>query len=434
MTEESPVYTQNVKNTLKNLRVSNVKQRREAARMAGELGIDKAIPKLVDLVENDKDKQVRDNAVYALGMFAAFRDAIESGDEYEQETAFEAIQHMVETGEIGKSAAITSSIVQLTQGGLGVLLALLIHANIFVASNTFQNINTNSGTTTVNATVRPILDLIAPAVDQLTHMENNALNLKPQYDIAATGQTPSFEQCQYFYNTELTDITLLDGERAAYTAMATVYDQLNNLRTILDSSHTRMTRACFDAEPIPAEEAVNSLAVITRFLDEIVPGFRMVLEQQSQPTVPAPPQEQEVLEPPVAATLTLQELRPYVGAVYNIIDEVTSDRGAATLLLQYWQNIQSGANPINVCQAEVPTIPPPYQTPADVLIPERFQRSIDVVNQGLNILRTGWATFQLKCQEGGNVLVSEAATGVTVAEGANIAFNAAKSQLESFLN
>ncbi|MEO0563594.1 MAG: HEAT repeat domain-containing protein, partial [Chloroflexota bacterium] len=135
--EVSPKYEKYAEGYTKRLRAKDPNLRAKAARMVGEYGVADAIPQLVDMAQNDPDPTVRENASYALGMFAAFRDAIHSTNPDDGEEAVAAISRMVATGETGKMAEEGESSGSSGGGGplligLSVLLAVLIAANAAV--------------------------------------------------------------------------------------------------------------------------------------------------------------------------------------------------------------------------------------------------------------------------------------------------------------
>ncbi|MFZ4814010.1 MAG: HEAT repeat domain-containing protein [Phototrophicaceae bacterium] len=424
--QESARYKKNVNTSMKLLNSNNTEKRREAAQMAGELGAAQAIPKLLQLMEKDPDPEVRANATYSLGMFAAFKAVIESDDEAAQNAAVGAITQMTQTGQIGKRATMPVALYRNLLYGLSALLVLLILGNVGVffflggenpAANTTTTIAVGGNTSPNDLSL-----LIPLARNQLQIQTNNAATLRQRYEIAAAGQTPPVETCQAFYNLNSETLVLDEAQRAANPTVFTALEQINAARLSFDAAHLRMEQACYDNLPLTPEDASITLATVDTFLAAVpalgnalivIPTPTVVPTQAATPTASLP-----TATPTLAVTATdLPELRTHIAALYDIIDQSRALRGPSVVLNQYWQEVQTNNGMTGGCRAAPPSIPSPYVLPDNVVgVSVELTQATERVNQALSFLTVGWESFERACSGGTGALLSESATGIQVAD------------------
>ena len=117
------------------------------------------------------------------------------------------------------------------------------------------------------------------------------------------------------------------------------------------------------------------------------------------------------LQPTIPPDILAQgKPKSHLPALFNIIDTVTDTRGASTLLIQYWEDVQATGSTTG-CSALPPSMPD-----NNVFIPEiDFQASPDLreavqlINSGLAALHTGWTNFQFDCNS--HALADHVASG-----------------------
>ena len=88
--------------------------------------------------------------------------------------------------------------------------------------------------------------------------------------------------------------------------------------------------------------------------------------------------------------------------LFNIVDDVTSTRGASTLLVQYWTDVQTSGSTQGCSTTSIPTIPNNVFVPeADLEASPDLRDAVQLINNGLSALRTDWTNFQFACNSNG---------------------------------
>lgn len=427
----SPRYQKNAQGYTKWLRARDVEKRRKAARMVGELGVAEAdvIQRLTILARNDPDEIVRQNATYSLGMFAAFRDAMESEDDDVRDEAEAAVMAVYESGQIGKPARYSDKQLRIMLFSLVGVLVVLVGVNLAVLFVTPMG-GFGGGeprqTQVAGGTGSSQIDTEAVSL-QLATMRTNADTLRQQYDPVIAGGTPDLDLCAAFYNVTLTP---LDAS-AVNPDAATFYETLNTRLAELESAYQRMQQACYDEMPFAADEAPGYYNPVTLFLNE----YPDLEAQFNTLTVGEPTEAPPTPAGPTATPTPIPDIRLEAGRLRDIIDEaqgVPGSRAPGIILNQYWTDVLENGT-TDGCNTQLPPIPGNYQIDA---VPGLAEASPDMVlaveqvNLGLQTLRDGYSTFQTACDGGDSALAAQAPGGAAVSGAARVYFDAARQILD----
>lgn len=476
MTEMSPKYKKYAQGFTKHLRHPDVEKRRRAARMVGELGAAEAIEKLLDMAENDPDPIVRKNATYSLGMFAAFRNAMDSEDEARQDAAADAITRVMRTGQIGKPAKPASAGLRRTLFSLVGVLVLLLAANaavlLFTPMGGIGGDGSGAGTGLSfslpfggsggggqrpggRAPSQNLTALVTAAQQQLDTLTQNANTLEALYNSVDEAGVPGLDvECRLNYSAS-EQLTISEDDRTAYPQIAALYDEMNATREQFVAARTRIEQACFDELPLAPGEADAPRAALTDFRQQ-VGTWRSTMEQALiVPTDPPPPSATSLpstAEPTPVPTNTLPpvELRPYIADVQRIIDQTGIQfvalggqtggaRAPAPLLEQYWQEALNNAGATSGCANPNFTIPGTY-TAANVSEYDRaveqyptLELAITQLNAGLDVLRAQSEAFEQACAAGDAAVRANASVGLDELASAKSLMLGAADQLEQLL-
>lgn len=452
MVQESPKYTKKVDGYTQWLRNPDVKKRRKAARMVGELGADHTIPQLQKMAATDPDAQVRKNALYALGMFAAVRNALYSDDPDEQSAAIESIQHMTETGQIGKITKQPPRWIKPTRRALSALLVVLLVANGVLF---FMNSDLSSGVagliptgggqndTPANNSEAPgrsgdLESLVQQAQSRSQTLQGNIGTLQQQYQPLTDGDIPT-DTCPLPYNS-LEPLTIAAADTERYPEVALVYNEMNAALETTDAANETIRAVCRDRELIPAADAEQRLTELAA-IDSNIEGWAAVLEdalivptETPVPTQTAIPTDIPT-DAPTATPTEIPELRPYVAELSNIIDEANSGtRSPGQLLTQYYRDALANNGDTDGCRTGSPDVPADYTLPSGVgdYAPE-LASATEQVNRGLQTLRDGWAAFEQACAQGPGAVLAQAENGLLVSSAVESTFDLADQSLQTVL-
>ncbi|MEL6149242.1 MAG: HEAT repeat domain-containing protein, partial [Chloroflexota bacterium] len=367
MADMSPKYQKYVKGYTGYLKSKDVEKRRKGARMVGELGAAETIETLLDMAENDPDAEVRRNAKYSLGMFAAFRDAVESDDEDLQEEAIEALTRVMESGSIGKISQKKGGAPGWLVGVLGLLLVILIGGNVVIFLGLVPGASGSGDGTddepafAINATSEEPESQLPEAPDQdvetlitqgreiITSLTDNVQPLRGRLEPISAGERPEQIVCQQFYDLEVPAPAISAGDAAQYPEILTVYEEIDGIRQGFDALNLTLESVCYDGVPLDTVDADAELAALDAFeaaapqLSADLATARDLPTEVVPPTEPpaavdAPPAENATEEPTVAPTEP-PDTRRHVSAVVSILDEAGNDnpgsRSAYKLLEQY---------------------------------------------------------------------------------------------------
>lgn len=471
MADMSPKYQKAAQGYLAYLESDDVEKRRRAARMVGELGVAEAIERLVELAEDDSDAEVRRNARYSLGMFAAFRDAIESDDEDKQEKAARLLKQVMSRGRIGKKAKIAPKTLGRAMTALSVLLVVLLIANgavfltgdgglpVDIAGLVGSGGNGSSGQPggdpapgAEGAANQSAEALIAAAESHITLLSGNVDKLQDLYESVDENGVPVMDLCLLPYTTT-EPLTISDSDRSTYPNIAAVYADLSANRDQIISARQRIEQACFDEIPLETDEADAQLTTLNDF-ETNVSGWQATLEDAlvvptATPTpLPSdvPPTETPIpTEGPSPTPTETPDLRVHAANLSAVIDNAVNNfRSPGQLLTQYYEDAQVTGGDIDGCGLfigvppenvpQVADIPPDYTLPA---VTAQFSPELvlatERVNTGLQILRDGWIDFAAACNSGPNAVLSASRDGLTVTSAAQAVFDSANETIQIVL-
>jgi hypothetical protein len=424
-------------------RSKNPNERREAALQLGERAYADAIPDLIRVYQKDKNKHVREAAAYALGMFRAAEIKLQTRD---RDDVYELLED-VDEGELGSRADRGALIRRIV--ALALTLVALIAAYVLLPTRVpTVSLGPIQIASSLSEDAAPIL---ADLREGQTKLRDNINNLRTELDALANGGSLS---CQAFFN-ELFLYELSPAAAGAYPAIPPIVSDYNSGVRIFGASFARYDTACFGATALTADEARALSLGMTPAVEGLARMEANLTAAQTQPTpippTPIPPTDAPAVVPPTdaapalptdaptadpaapTADPALPTLQPTadvptaiptdaptleptliptltpgegvfapINAMYNIIDEVTSPRGAAALLVQYWQDVvDTGAT--TGCNAPRPTIPSDYTASIASDLPNlnALESARGLVNTALSDLRIGWTNLRGACNTGG---------------------------------
>jgi hypothetical protein len=410
-------FEKEVKANIKRLSSKDVAARRQAAIWLGEAGDPSAITALAQAYKNDQDAKVRQAAAYSLGMFRAL-EAVWDTDE--QDAAVDLLQKVALEGKMGKRLRIRPR--ALVKFEIGLLLsAILVAVGAFVlapvikggsqtsANPTNAPQNASSGKAALVADLRKSLDALA----------KDAGALQIQYQSAQTGKP--FDCKTAFVGAS--PFALADADAQANPDVASIAKQYNDAQNAYQPVKTRFDEACSGKAMTGTElkQGADALIKAQSMFPDIARALAAVESPAVQPTA-APNQPT-----PVPATPTPKvDISAHVQALQKIVDDVTGQRGANSLLKQYWTDVQKTGT-TQGCNSKL-TVPADYKLPDDIAkASPDLKVAADVVNNGLLLTRQGQTLFTQACQS--NQLAQSAAAGLQAANNAAQFFNLANTSL-----
>ncbi len=119
-----------------------------------------------------------------------------------------------------------------------------------------------------------------------------------------------------------------------------------------------------------------------------------------------------------------------MAALYNIVDNVLDSRGASTLLVQYWQDVQQTGSTGGCQITTLPAIPVDdvFIVDSDLEASPDLKQAVQLIDGGLASLHDGWTRFQFACNA--HSLGDEVAARLPEAQVAQNAFMAARILLD----
>jgi hypothetical protein len=417
-------FEKEVKANIKRLTSSKeVAARRQAAVWLGEAGDPSAITALAQAYKNDKDAKVRQAAAYSLGMFRALADV---WDTDEQDEAVDLLQKVALEGKMGKRLRIRPR--ALVKFEIGLLLsAILVAVAAFVLAPAIKGgaTGTTGSQSAANPTSAPQnaapgkAALVAGLRQSLTTLSQDATALQQQYQSAQTGKP--FDCKAAFVGAA--PFTVSDADAQANPDVANIAKLYNDAQAAYQPVKTRFDEACSGKAMTGAElkQQADALLKAQSMFPDIARALAAAESPSVQPTV-APNQPTPV--PPTPAPKV--DISAHVQALQKIVDDVTGQRGANSLLKQYWTDVQTtGAT--QGCNTQL-TVPADYKLPDDIAkASQDLKVAADVVNNGLLLVRQGQTLFTQACQS--NQLAQSAAGGLQAANNAAQFFNLANTSL-----
>jgi hypothetical protein len=431
--QSTSVLEQQIEKMIEQLGSKNAAKRREAAYFLGEAAAADGVAPLVEVYERDKDPGVRAAAAYSLGMYKAIERALKSGDEDE---VVELLERIEKEGKLGSRAPVGKAL----RTFLALLVSLIVLIVLYFVSPDLKGLI--FGSTKSRAAV------IADVRQAFNNVKNDTRTLQTELLNVISNQPLG---CIAFFNNPA-PYRLDPADARAFADVATITDQLSTAQASLASAKVRYDDACNNGVEFGAQQAQETFQLLLPALQTLDPiELQLTQAEALQPTAVPP-----TAVPPTSASaptaegatpglnVTLQPTIPpeqieganpksHLPALFNILDDVLSPRGASTLLVQYWEDVQESGSTTG-CDTVAPTVPN-----MDVFIPEiDFQASpnlregVQLLNSGLSSLRDGWVRFQFACNSG--TLRDEVATRLSNARVAHSAFEAAQIKLEAVRN
>ncbi|MFQ3566245.1 MAG: HEAT repeat domain-containing protein [Aggregatilineales bacterium] len=422
-------------------------ERREAAYWLGEAAVGDAVPLLVALYQNDDDRGVREAAAYALGMFRAVEDALKQGQE---DRVIRLLEQVENEGKLGKRAN-KRGLVRLLLG-LTLSFALLAAAAALLPDETVDAALEAAGLEQALAALGPAEPATTPAsaaldgagaVDEsrsriaadlrasYAQISADATTLQNQFLAVLGGGTLD---CTAFFNNP----PPVEPERAAaYPELAALASQLAGAQTDLAAARARYDGACDGVQLLPVEDVGPVYGIVIRTL-RALPEIEAALSaaERGQPGSP-PPTATPVptntptptQTPPPTTEISIANPRMHLAGLYSLIDTMTGQRGQLTLLGQYWRDVQQ-AGRTDGCNQPLPPIPADYSLPLqDARAAPALGQAVELINQGLELTRVGWADFLIAC--GSRELAPGISDGLALYTTALTAFQAATQLLDS---
>lgn len=394
---------------MKQLKSPRSAERKEAAYWLGESGEATAISALSDLYKKDPEKDVREAAGYALGMFRALDEALR-GSPAEQDYAEALLRRIVYEGKMGKRRQ-TSGLVRLM---IFLLVTLVLLGALNVVLPALRNGANASGSTPTQVAVGGPPGSPLAVIAELRTMHDRLLSdatiLDTNYFAALAGQPVT---C----GSELSGVsayTLPESAAAELPALVPLVADLNRAVTQIDSAKVPYEQVCDTLGP--SSEIQGELTRARTLLATTLPAMAEALDAAEAEALAAPPPSATpevptaTPEPPTAAAPTdvppsptvEVSIRPVIGGLQSLISDLRRNgQGAYALLAQYWNEIQLNGSTVG-CTAARPRIPENYELPPEVAAADTDQtRALGVatrqVNVALDLLRTGWDVFAQQC-------------------------------------
>ena len=409
-----------------------IDQRIDAAHWLGESGEPKAITMLAKVYRKEKDKNLREAAGYSLSMFRALEEAL-AGDEEEQAHAMTLINAVIMEGKEGKRAPVSPTLLARIRIGLAVSLVVLLALVVIIPGTgtpdgdgdgdlpTLVGGGNGGGDNEVGLALRDIRTLYAETRD-------DANSLNQQFQLVSGGGEAD---CEIVFHKPLA-YTLPEAVASTNTALVSVVDRLNQVRTDVETARTPFDQACQDAVAITPETLTSSLDTLLGVMVLFNTLETDIATAESAAGVPIPtalptetPRPTSTPEP--TATIDPASYRAHITTLEFMMGQITGQRQPLGLLEQFWTDARD-AGITDACVDPIPEIPADYILPADVgaLVPD-LKAATDQMNLGLALLRSGWTAFENACQN--NTLIEQASTGLIASETARAAFDEAANLL-----
>lgn len=417
-------------------RKRDLDERVEAAYWLGNSGAPKAITALRKVYRGDKNPQMKRATAYALGQFKALDEAIERdfGDSVLEALGEERNAHVVELlqeialGDTSGSSKPSGGWVRRLVGILTFTLIILVALNaVLLGGGTgeddpadeptftdplaaaFAEATENPNVVVVDAANYELLNTIRLSTNELERAAASlntiyATAVEPATDADTTSETsPSLPTCPLTI-TVPEDITVPPAE-VNIGDIATNHNLVAlDLRMLREQTETVI---CTEGRPFNEGEVTRNQLIldnVTTTITTIREGITAQLPTTLATATPAPEVTAEPVVPTETPTpVTEPSLEPivergYVSDLIGIITQVNARDGAATLLLQYWEDVEASGRTVG-CNLPQPAIPVLDAVPDDVLLDpdDTLERSWQQLINGLDQLQAGWDLFRAAC-------------------------------------
>ncbi|MEP7293774.1 MAG: HEAT repeat domain-containing protein, partial [Chloroflexota bacterium] len=249
------------------LKSKNAGKRREAAYFLGEAAAEDAVPALVDVYENDKDKSVRAAAAYSLGMYKAVERSLKRGDEAEVVALLTRIE---EQGKLGSRASSGRTL----KIEFALLISLLVIIVLFLIRADVKGL--------IFGSTKPQAQVIAEARQAFTLVKNDTRKLQSEL-LDAIANRP-LGCIQFYENPAPYQLDPVDAR--TFRDVAVIVEQLNTAQASLATAKARYDAACNEGAAFGATEAQETFQLLLPAL-QILDPLELALTQASvaaQPT------------------------------------------------------------------------------------------------------------------------------------------------------
>lgn len=404
---------------LQQLSSSDPAERKEAALYLGEAAAGDSVDTLIEVYENDENGGVRKAAAYALGMFKAVEGELAKGNEAKVVKLLEKVENEGRLGKRANRSGLFSTVLLLV-----ILAAILIGLNVFLPTYLMESdFRVTAGLITRTPDGRAIaLPILRQTV---TSAQSDLSALNTQYLSLRTGAPLN---CTTFFNSPS------PIQPATFTGMGeleAIGSDLNGIIIDLISAKGRFDNACSTGINPSETDITNALTIITNALSNLsnLEPRLTAIEAQVLPPTPRPatqtPLPSEATE---ESAVQLANPRAHLTALYGIIESATSPRGSLSDLQQRWTDVVRNGS--TQCQAMPSNIASDYVlSEADANASVELKNAVELINQGLNLTRSGWTDFTLACNS--QQLAASATNGLNNAQVALMAFQTATAYLDA---
>lgn len=450
--ERSPLQGR-IEQALRDLASNSAGKRRKAAYFLGEAANGDAVPTLIELYKNDRNPGVRRAAAYALGQFKAIDAALGRGEEAKVTALLRAVENR---GDLGRRAPVSARLRLI----LSLILSLVLIGVLYLFHGEI------AGAVLGGKTDRTAL--LSDIRSAYNRIGDDTRTLQQEYLNVISGRSLS---CVAYFN-NMPPYVLDPRDASAYKDINNVVAEINAVqRTVVSAREPYDTACASDPNAFMADQAnnairtlvpaVQSLAVIeldltTAEANTVPPTAVPTAVPTAIPPTAVPPTNpppttapvdqstaegqaapvatgetgQESAPPTQDATLQAFDLDRTIAKLYDIVDQMNGARGAATLLVQYWEDVGTTGT---TSGCDVPTMPDIPEN--DVVIPESqdiqliiLRRAVDVINNGLVAVQRGWTDFIFACNS--RNLVGVLPSNIANARAAQSAFASAAAFLD----
>lgn len=411
----------------------DAKKRRDAAHWLGESLEDPAIPRLIELYQNDPDASVRKAAGYALGQFKAFGMAMTEDEEF----AGEIVNDVIIEGKFGRPAATGGVKATL----VGLVLSLLVLAGLYfmapagIVGDALDGLDLaallpagQSSAALPTATpgtgfiAQPNFDdplrsaILGDLRPRFARLRDDVGNLAPQLQNALVG-TPL--DCAAFFN-NISPFELGAENAVRYPDIANFVTRMNDALAAYQTAFARYDTACFGTTPLTVEQVGPVLADLRPAIETItvLGGDLEALEGVGVPTPTVPPliapaAATNAASPPTAATpdaVPTPDASQALALAFNALDQVTASRGSASLLVTYWNDLTFNDQTAG-CNPPYPIIPDDVELDEALLTANPLlAQGVTLLNSSLEANRIGWQVFITACRTGDRQQLTTLAT------------------------
>ncbi len=422
---ELDAFEAKVRQNIKLLSAADARTRRTAARWLGEAGDPSAITRLRQVYEEDPDSGVRQAAEYSLGMFRALEEGL-NGPKHDD--VVQKLEDIALKGKMGRRSPLPRGLFARLNVALLVSLVLLLLFNFVIWPQLDGQLvigtDDDSNPRAANSNVPQNRDeLLGGLTAQLGELRADVETLRSQYIRVIGGDTVDCSAT--FINPNLYSAASIPDE----PDLRSVADELNIVQVEFESTAVPYRQFCAEGTPLSATEAAPALGALVTALDRLTNAENMLSSPES--TEPDAAEGSVTEEPSPAPPSPTPNLRPSIVAQLDLIDEMLNPRGAAGLLNSYWIDIRdTGAT--DGCSQPQPDIPANRTLAAELGdVPAQLTLAVDLVNNGLALLRQGWSQLQAACTSGDARAAVE--TGLNSARNASGSFELARDQLNALV-